>query len=63
MPSGNKMHMNPNDGVSESGFAMKKKQFNHLNQHYISHNVVLPSFDMAEQMREFAEGYTGSRPS
>ena len=45
---GNKGHLNPNDGYAEGGFAMRKRQFVQQNQHYISHNQVLPSYDMAD---------------
>jgi len=49
MPTSVQAHMNPNDGIS-NGFGMKKKQFVNVNQHYISHNAVIPPYDLAQAL-------------
>ena len=36
-------YFNPNDDQRGNSGPMKRKQFAHLNQHYISHNAVLPT--------------------
>lgn len=41
MPDFRQAHINPNDGMT-GGFAHKKKQYHAINQHYISHNAVMP---------------------
>jgi hypothetical protein len=41
MPLPAKSPMNPNDGLI-GGYAQKKRQYQGVNQHYISHNAVLP---------------------
>jgi hypothetical protein len=45
MPVPQQAHMNPNDGL-QGGYLQKKKQFLNVNQHYISHNAVLPPYDL-----------------
>jgi hypothetical protein len=44
MPDFRQAHINPNDGMT-GGFAHKKKQYHAINQHYISHNAVMPPQD------------------
>lgn len=45
MPSVVQSHMNPNDALY-GGYLQKKKQFGHVNQHYITHYAVIPPQDV-----------------
>lgn len=41
--------MNPNDGM-QGGYGQKKRQYVNVNQHYISHNAVLPPYDLGKAL-------------
>ena len=47
-PGAKANYINPEDG-DPGGIAQKKRQFSTINQHYISHNVVLPAPDLQIQ--------------
>ena len=59
MPTAVEAPINPNDGMA-GGFAQKRRQFGQVNQHYISHNAVLPPNQY--DFNSYAEGYTGHKP-
>ena len=47
IPKGENFHLNPNDGMP-GGYGQKKKSFARGNMHYISHNSVVPAYDLKE---------------
>jgi hypothetical protein len=49
MPSSGQSHMNPNDGMV-GGYGQKKRQYTNVNQHYISHNAVIPPYHLSDAM-------------
>ena len=49
MPTSVQSSLNPND-LQVGGYGQKKKQFVNVNQHYISHNAVIPPYDMPQVM-------------
>jgi hypothetical protein len=60
MPTPSQVFLNPNDGL-QGGYAQKKRQFQQYNQHYISHNAVLPTYDPNQNLH-YSESYTGHKP-
>lgn len=45
MPDAANTFLNPNDG-NPGGFKQVKKQFTDKNHHIISHNAVIPGYDL-----------------
>lgn len=62
MPVPTQAPMNPNDGMS-GGYGQKKRQFVNVNQHYISHNAVLPPYDLGEALNRVESSVNNYPPS
>lgn len=55
MPLAHQVSLNPNDNQGR-----KKKQYTNVNQHYISHNAVIPPYDLEAAMDRMGRGHNAS---